>query len=325
MSLFSKIDELEFNKAIKGLTNEQYRRLITKKLPEPNKEYPIFKIESCKSQVRTIISNLNLEMVQDLNLRAEYFILYCLMSNYAEGTTKLYFKNAQNAGLFGNSKTVPNYTHFKNCAHTRLIDETTYKTYCQYLFNHVDSFHAPILMCVYTATRNFEIRKLDTQSLHMLLNKLPEISIIRKDTRRKKDRKKPLYWRPVYSKAFNNFILQLKEIFIVEYENFLKNKINVLLFHMSKDTLISRVAISLRFACNQNIPHGFGIQGLRNTFGSIIAKKSNDISTIQRMFQHASSTTTKLYIKQHWTEIREGFNKFTKEYNGIVDILEKKL
>lgn len=325
MVIFSKINGRKFNKALGTLTQDQYRLLMQKSLPTPNTEPQVFELKNCKSQVRNLIIQFDLNKIEDYNLRAELFIIGCKYINLSLGATKVYFSNARSAGLFGTSTITPNLTLFRNFSHYRLISQEQFLNYCKYLFANFDRDHAPMLFVVFTALRNFEVRQIDTKALYLLLKQEVVIPVIRKDTRRKKNKQNPIYWKPIYSTEFIKFLKELRDLYKTEYNLFLNDNINSRLFQMSNKALIYRTNATFYQCCQTILPNGHGIQGLRNTFGRAFAQMTKDISIIQKYFQHSSAETTKIYTQAHWQELAEGFNKFTPQYNIIAQQLNDKV
>lgn len=325
MVKFSKINGRKFNKALEMLTQDQYQLLTQKALPPANTNPQVFELKNCKSQVRNLIIQFDLDKIENYNLRAELFIIYCKYVNLSLGTTKVYFTNARSAGLFGNSTIKPNLTLFRNFSHYRLISQEQFLTYCKYLFENFDRDHAPMLFVVFTALRNFEVRQIDTKALYLLLKEEAVIPVIRKDTRRKKNKQNPIYWKPIYSTEFIKFLKEIRDLYKPEYNLFLNSNINSRLFQMSNKALIARTFGTFYKCCQTILPNGHGIQGLRNTFGREFVRMTKDISIIQKYFQHSSAETTKIYTQAHWQELAEGFNKFTPQYDIIAQQLNDKV
>lgn len=319
--------EKDVNRFARIATAEQMKLLFKKKQTHVNNKPKILPKKQCEVAVQKIVKNLHLLDEPIMQNRVLKFVIYCKLQNYSYNTTKKYFNQAKQNGLFENTTTKPNYSQFPTNLHTRVVDETKYTKFIAYLHKKISSYIAPILIPFYTGLRTNKILQISGKTLKELKNEEKIVtSVQRKHIPSKRNKNELNYWVPIYNKEFIDFIDKLIEIYFEEYKLYEEKGISAKLFNFSSDTLIRRSAVEYALCNKEKLPHGFGIHGHRTMLASSMATFTNNPNDVQRFLQHKHFSTTQKYIKTQCNLMEKEFNKITKPvFGNLIEELEKKL
>jgi hypothetical protein len=201
-----RIDESKINKALaahdiplvymekllrKPLPKPESKRLI---IPRPKSATVTHTVTQRKQQIRLpkvlheIIDRLALHDEEDYTRRAQLFIGYCLYRNYTFHTVRQYYQILRQFGLFGQraerSKLRLDPTAFNDRGrlHVRVVSMDNFRRFAVYLNENISCYTAPILVAMHTGLRTAELLQFTTYTLYQLRERLPIISIRRKQT-----------------------------------------------------------------------------------------------------------------------------------------------
>lgn len=323
------IDEVKLNHVMKSVRYGTFKKIINKRLPNPNKQVK-HKQRKVTPTVRKIISILKLEDEPNYDERVSLFIIYCNhYRHYSKNTMIRYFQEAKFLGVFGDSKIVPEYNNFIGKQHTRIVDPVSYIKFISYLKMHFNEFNAPMLIAYYTGLRVMEILQFSLNTLYQLSIRQVYINIIRKNTLKSYDSEDDVknYWKPVYNPELYKFIDDLINLYKDSYNEFLQNKkLNQLLFYIKPNTVVARMQTQYFNVIGKPLPYGFGIHGYRTTMATILSELTKNLPAIKHYLQHKNIQTTLTYIKIRWSEMEKEFDRLTKlEYSKISSLLKSNI
>jgi len=309
---FQPINDLHINRIIDKIPNSKLAQILFKNLPKPTKQKQIVKYlnKPLPKILTTIITHYNLLNEPNPDLRTTLFIGVCKLRNYSYNTTKKYFQLLNRAGIFNNSKLIPNPSHFIGKPHTRIITKELYQIFYNYLLEHLNKHTAPILLAVYTGLRTMEILQFTTHTIVQLINREIKITIHRKNTNIEDGYIN--YWEPVYNTYLMTFVENLKILFQDEYNSYISKNINTKLFFMKPNTLNANFKLFYYIATGKGAPMGFGIHSCRHMTATLLNESGASLPALRQFLQHKHQETTKRYLLSNYSfavkEIHKVFN-----------------
>lgn len=323
--IVKSLNEIELNKSLQHLTDEQIKSLFTKKLPKYNNK-PIKYGLNVSHRVHDIIKLLHLPEIENVDERAKLFIHYCYEQKYSFNTVLRYFNETRSLGLFKGSKFRPKRIAFNKEIHIRVVDVPSFVKFINFIHTDIDRYKIGTLLAYYTGLRNFEILQFTLFTLYQLKEKFVFITSINRKNTSKTDLN---YWKPVYHSQLNNFIDILINLYKTEYDAFLTegtetSKLNSRLFYFKPNTLVYRTKCLYFQATGKVLPFGFGIHGFRNMMATLLTRYTDSVPAIQQFLQHKSIKTTEKYIKTNIEEMKVEINRLTNEdFNQEMSKLKK--
>lgn len=315
--IVKKVDEMNMNSIMDSISQEQFERMVNKRLPTPSNKRKIVKSPMSNRAVLSIIESLHLHDEESHDQRVINFIELCRLRNYSPKTVRRYFTLAKRTGIFDKSQYVPNLNEFEGKPHVRIVNADKFDIFIKYLHDNWSKYTSPLLIPYYTALRTAEVLQFSTQTLVELKERRLTISSIR----RKQTitdlsiQREPNFWTPTYHTKLINFIDHLIELFDEEYKSYVNNPmLPIRLYNFTASTLLYRMNVEYKKATGDALPYGFGIHGYKTMIATLMSDHTTNIRDIQHFHQHKSPRTTQKYICKHWNTIQTEFNKLTKEF-----------
>lgn len=319
--IFQRHTNIGLNARLKNVANdEEYRAIVdtTKKVLNPKRVERLKRLQENRQTIsmdelprhlQSAIQELGVLDEEDSRKRAEIFIGYCVSKNYSLNTCRRYLALLRAAKIIDNEepenaiRPLVNAFNANARLHIRSIDMDSFIKFVLYVKDNFTRFYAPILVAIYTSLRTHEILKFSVKNLVELRRKQRNISIVRKQTDRKRGVNQPAatpvrMWQPVYTAHLMQFVEQLTSLYSDYMENFLTNGINLKLFPITDATLRNRVRHAYFQACGSNAPYGFGIQGIRTMLAVYLSHNTDNIVAVSQFLQHKSSRTSYGYLRR---------------------------
>lgn len=243
------------------------------------------------------------------NDRAEIFLKQMKLRRISSQTITKYFHQLVPT-FFPTTTLAPNALVFdaRHRKHTRGGIDHNYEKFLNYLHHILETqpsnvYIWPIMIGYYTGLRLKEICSLRAKHLIELQQCKLMIELKRKTTEE---------WHVLYSPEFKEFIKKLLHIYRDKVENYNVNKINNDLFTKRPQTLNIHFRQFYVLATGQQPPLGFGIHSFRYYLGTKLANMG-EIETARVLLGHASTSTTKKYVKQDVTHLQNRLNSIVNE------------